>query len=70
MSAMNTLVRSDRVSTGFVVVSTGQVDSQVFLSDNKGAPINFQPLDYHNFNDDSSDELTIHHKMVDRWRDA
>lgn len=66
--SMNSLVRCDKVTSGYVVVSTGALDSQVFLSDCNGTPLSLQPLDSYHFGD-GDDDLTIHNGLRDKWRD-
>lgn len=63
---MNSLVKTDKVITGFVVVSTSPVESAVFQSDCNGKPIDWQPLDSCYFGEDD-DDLQIHLKLISKW---
>lgn len=63
---MNSIIRSNRVPTGFVVISTGDVDSAVFQSDASGKPIDWQPLESYHFGD-GDDDLSIHRKLIGKW---
>ena len=63
---MNSLVKTDKVVTGFVVVSTSFVDSTVFQADCNGKPVDWQPLDSYYFGD-GDDDLEIHHGLLTKW---
>jgi hypothetical protein len=66
--SMNSLVRCDKVTTGYVVISTGELDSHVFVANSDGKALNFQPLDSRYFGD-GDDDLRIHMELRDKWRD-
>jgi len=65
---MNSTVRCDKVTTGYVVISTGELDSHVFVSDSNGRALSLQPLDSRYFGDGDND-LLIHNELRDKWRD-
>lgn len=65
---MNTLVKSNKVAAGFVVVSTSPVDTSVFQADCDGKPIDWQPLESYYFGD-GDDDLQVHYGLLNKWRD-
>lgn len=64
---MNSIIRSNRVGTGFVVISTGELDASVFATDSNGKVVDWQPLDSHHFSD-GDDDLAVHINLMAKWQ--